>query len=57
MDYRILHSTARGELNNPQWQLELYKDVPNEIDGKNYIDATNMQSNWNRHANQYFNDY
>lgn len=57
VDYRILHSTARGELNNPQWQLELYKDVPNEIDGKNYIDATNMQSNWNRHADQYFNDY
>ncbi|HFC00007.1 MAG TPA: GWxTD domain-containing protein [Phaeodactylibacter sp.] len=55
-DYRILHSTARGELNNPQWQLELYKDVPNEVDGDNYIDATNMQSNWNRHASQYFRD-
>ena len=56
-DFRILHSTARGEISNPQWQLELYKQAPNEIEGDNYIDATEMQDNWNRHASRYFNEY
>ncbi len=55
-DYRLLHSTARGEMNNPQWQLELYKGVPEEIEGANYIDATSVQDNWNRHASRYFNE-
>ncbi len=56
LDYRMLHSTARGELSNPQWQLELYKNAPNEIQGDNYIDGTQMQDNWNRHASRYFNE-
>ncbi|MEM6965942.1 MAG: GWxTD domain-containing protein, partial [Bacteroidota bacterium] len=56
-DYRILHSTARGELNNPQWQLELYRNVPEEIDGNNYIDGTQMQDNMNRHASRFFSDF
>lgn len=56
-DYRLLHSTARGELNNPQWQLELYKNAPEEIQGNNYIDGTEMQDNWNRHASRYFNEF
>ncbi len=55
-NYRLLHSTVRGELNNPQWQLELYKSVPNEISGSNYIDATQMQGNVNRRAAEYFNE-
>lgn len=55
-NYRLLHSTARGELNNPQWQLELYKAVPNEVQGTNYIDATEMQDNNNRRAAAYFNE-
>ena len=56
-DYRILHSTARGELSNPQWQLVLYKNAPDEIEGSNYIDGTQMQDNWNRHASRYFNEF
>ena len=56
-DFKLLHSTARGEMNNPQWQLELYRNVPNEVDGNNYIDATQMQDNWNRHASRYFNEF
>ena len=55
-NYKLLHSTARGEANNPQWQLELYKNAPEEIDGANYIDATGMQSNFNRRASEYFNE-
>lgn len=55
-NYRLLHSTARGEMNNPQWQLQLYKSVPNEISGGNYIDGTEMQGNVNRRAAEYFNE-
>ena len=36
-DFVLLHSTARGELNDPQWQRKLYKNAdskdPNFIDG------------------------
>jgi len=56
-DYEMLHSTARGELSNPQWQLILYKNAPDEIEGSNYIDGTQMQDNWNRHASRYFDEF
>ena len=56
-DFQLLHSNARGEINNPQWQITLYKNAPNEIQGNNYIDATQMQDNFNRHASRYFNDF
>ncbi len=55
-NYRLLHSTVRGEVNNPQWQLQLYNSVPNEVSGSNYIDATEMQGNVNRRAAEYFNE-
>lgn len=55
-DFQLLHSTARGEINNPQWQLELYKNSPNDIQGANYIDATQMQDSNNRRASRLFND-
>jgi len=55
-NFRLLHSTVRGETNNPQWQLELYKAVPNEIRGSNYIDATGVSENLNRRAAEYFNE-
>ncbi len=56
-DYRILHSNARGELNNPRWQTTLYKNAPNEIDGDNYNDATSMKDNFNRRASRYLEDF
>lgn len=56
-NYQLLHSTARGETNNPQWQLDLYRDAPTEIDGSNFIDATQVQDNFGRRAARYFNDY
>jgi GWxTD domain-containing protein len=55
-DFRLLHSTARGELNNPQWELELYRDAPNEIDG-DFIDGTQMQDNFGRQARQRVRDF
>jgi GWxTD domain-containing protein len=53
----LLHSTARGERNNPQWELELYRDAPNEVDGGNFIDGTTMQPNTGRHARQLWESF
>jgi hypothetical protein len=52
-DYKLLHSTCRGELNNPAWEVELYSKSPNERIG-NTIDARNVQDNFNRNARRYF---
>ncbi|MCU0345994.1 MAG: GWxTD domain-containing protein [Saprospiraceae bacterium] len=53
----LLHSTARGENNNPRWEIELYRDAPNEIQGGDFMDGTQMQSNINRHARQLFESF
>ncbi|MCB0550452.1 MAG: GWxTD domain-containing protein [Phaeodactylibacter sp.] len=56
-DYQLLHSTAIGELNNPQWQRELYRNVPNEIQGSDYFGGSEVQDNFNRNAGRVFRDY
>ncbi len=53
-DFRLLHSTAHGERQNKRWEIELYKNAPNDIKGSNYLDAEEMQSNYNRRAREYF---
>ncbi len=53
----LLHSTARGETNNPRWEIDLYRNAPNEIQGNDFIDATRMQSNTGRHARQLFESF
>lgn len=55
-DFVLLHSTARGEMNNPQWERELYRDAPNDIDG-DYFGGSGVQDNMNRHARRVFRDY
>ncbi len=55
--HMLLHSTARGETNNPRWEVELYRDAPNERQGNNFIDGTQMQSNIGRHARQLFDSF
>ena len=55
-DFRFLHSTAIGEVNNPQWEIELYREVPNEIEGGDFISGTRMQDNINRQARRIFED-
>ena len=55
-NYVFLHSTARGELNNPQWEVELYRDAPQEGASANFIDNTRMLDNTNRMAWRLFND-
>lgn len=56
-DYQLLHSTARGEINNPQWQMELYRNAPNQLSDPNFIDNTEMQDNFGRQAGQRFRDF
>lgn len=53
-DFRLLHSTAHGERQNKRWEIELYKNVPEEIKDSNAFDAMEMQSNFNRRAREYF---
>lgn len=55
-DFQLLHSTARGELNNPQWEIMLYRNTPNEMRGGT-IDAIEMDDNFGRQARQRFRDF
>lgn len=56
-DFVLLHSTARTELNNPQWEIQLYQDAPNEIQGNDPFGATEMQDNFGRRARRLMNDF
>ena len=53
----LLHSTARGEISNPMWEVELYKDAPNEVQGNNTFESTQMQGNMGRHARRLFESF
>ncbi len=53
--YELLHSTARGERNNPRWLIDLYKNSPQDIIG-NPQDATQVKDYYNRRAAEFFNE-
>jgi len=54
-DFTLLHSTARGERNNPQWEIDLYRDAPEgERDGNNFIDGNTMKDGIYRRAREIF---
>lgn len=55
-DYVLLHSTCRGEAQNPQWEIELYGRGL-DVQEQNKIDAVQAGDGWNRRAKQYFNEY
>lgn len=55
-DYRLLHSTAIGEIHNSRWQQDLYRSALSETQGGDYIDARDVQDNWHRRAVEYFKD-
>ncbi|MCC7246842.1 MAG: GWxTD domain-containing protein [Saprospiraceae bacterium] len=56
-DFVLLHSNARGEINNPRWERDLYKrNAEQEYDGDNYHDSKEMKRNVNRNARVYFED-
>jgi len=56
-DFVLLHSTALGEFNNPNWERDLYRDAPNEIDGTDYFGGTEVQDNFNRRAKRILEDF
>lgn len=57
-DYITLHSTARGEIQDPKWERKLYNRNPTEyVDGDNYHDATGVERNFGRRAKEYFTDF
>jgi len=53
-DFRLLHSTAIGERQNRRWEIELYRNVPNEQKGSDFFEATEMLPGFNRRAREYF---
>ena len=55
-DYTLLHSTCRGEITNPQWEIELYRDDPSSPVG-NKVDARTVKDGFNRNARRYFTDF
>ncbi|MBK9335690.1 MAG: GWxTD domain-containing protein [Lewinellaceae bacterium] len=57
-DFIMLHSTARGEINNPRWEVALYgRNAGNQIEGDNYNDASTMQRGIGRNARSFFEDF
>ena len=56
-DYILLHSTARGEIQNPKWERELYRRNSREYTDENYHDATTVERNSGRNARTYFEDF
>ncbi len=51
--YELLHSNARGEINDPQWLMKLYRNSPQDFIG-NTIDGREVQDNWGRRAAEIF---
>ncbi len=57
-DFILLHSTARGEINNPRWEVALYgRNAGNQIEGDNYQDASSMQRGLGRNARTFFESF
>lgn len=49
--FELLHSTARGEVYNDRWEIELYRDATLETPG---VNARKMGDNVYRNARRYF---
>ncbi|MDX1477915.1 MAG: GWxTD domain-containing protein [Saprospiraceae bacterium] len=55
--FQLLHSTAEGEINNPRWEQELYRDALTESAPGDFIDGAPVQETFHRSARRYFKDY
>ncbi|MEL6865489.1 MAG: GWxTD domain-containing protein [Bacteroidota bacterium] len=51
-NYQLLHSTVRGEINNPNWEEDLYRDAPQD-----YRNGSANGFEVNRRAREYFSDF
>ena len=52
--YKLLHSTAIGEVKNDRWEIELYRDATLETPG---VKEKEMGDNVHRSARKYFENY
>lgn len=56
--FTLLHSNARGEVNNPQWQRELYSRTYQPSDGKDQLEGTEVDRHFGGgRAGEFFNDW
>jgi GWxTD domain-containing protein len=55
-DFILLHSDVIGERQNPQWQMELYRDSPNEFP-QDFFMGTDVRDNMGRQSRQLLEDY
>ncbi len=55
-DYRLLHSNCRGELQNPRWEVELYKADRFAPADSDHLTGTTVNDAINRNARRYFSD-
>ncbi len=55
-DFILLHSTCRGERNNPRWELELYSAAYNDLPSS-AIDGRTMPDGFNRNARKIFDEF
>ncbi len=51
-DFKMIHSTLRGEISNPNWLRDLYKNSP--IKSGNYIDNPQVGDQMGRNAGRIF---
>lgn len=54
--YELLHTNARGELNNPRWMQDLYRNAPGIHEGPNPQEARGIKDGINRRAIDFFRD-
>lgn len=55
-DFRLLHSTCRVELQNPSWEAELYRKIPEEQTG-NPSEVRAVNDGFTRRAKDLWNDF
>jgi len=54
-DFELLHSTARGEIFNPQWKKRLYSTLPTY--GREALDGTGTPSHFGGQAGRIFDEW
>jgi hypothetical protein len=52
-DYHLIHSDMIGEINNPRWQLEVYRRIYGSDQG---VDQTEYEKGWGSHAGDYYDN-
>jgi len=52
-DYKLIHSNARGELNDPRWRFKVYKDFREQSDYYN-LDQENFRDTYGSMVDDYF---